>query len=505
MGFFKEHSSNSPEIINEIKKGELELENLVNKYRFFLITFLMFGDIAMSLVLNIFEFKFILMGLPPLVLVYFVLYRIHRITKSKKPKHAVKYITIALDYLFMTMAIFEMQHYMPEIIGVSVKQVLLMGTMLLMIINSLSALRIQKHVIGISTLIAIILNSYIHNHFGSNLIIIINTNTFLLITGFFNQYISHFIYKFYESDYRLKEAMDNVKQANEEITTQNDELETQNDYLAKQRDQILYQKGQITSSIEYASRIQDAVMDSTSEINEVAPDSFVVFHPKNIVSGDFYWFKNIEVFAKNYNVFTAVDCTGHGVPGAFMSMLGISFLNEIIGEFYSELNTAEILNRLREEVKKYLHQEERDNMIKDGMDMAICAIDYEDMKLQYAGANNPLYIIRNIDSKPAEVIEEYKPDKMPIGIYIKEKESFTNNIIDINKGDLLYLFSDGYVDQFGGERGEKFKKRRFRELLLSVCHLPMAEQKEQLELTLKKWMGDKFDQIDDITVLGVKI
>jgi len=180
------------------------------------------------------------------------------------------------------------------------------------------------------------------------------------------------------------------------------------------------------------------------------------------------------------------------------------FLNKIVDELNAGFTAAEILNKMRIEVKNLLRQYSNEIMVKDGMDMALAVIDFTAMKIQFAGAHNPLILIRNEKGQPSKEIEEYKGDNMPIGIYIKEKETFTNYVIDINKGDLMYLFSDGYYDQFGGEFGKKIKKDTFKQILLDNAHLPMAEQKAKLEAKLANWQGD-FDQIDDITVIGLRI
>jgi len=512
MGKHRNHHQDDPEVLQELKDRELGLENLINKYRFFLITFLIIGDYITAHFLGILYKEYIFYGVPAIALLYFAIYKLHKITKKKSNLPLLKYFTVVIDYMLVFGGFFEAKDLIMTTLHISIEQLLLLITLFYLIVNTLSALRIQKQVIIFSTILGVVLNSVLHFHFGSLPVIIIYSGTFILVSGFFNIYVSRFIFKFYVVNNKLGKTLENLEQANEEILTKNeeinmknDELVTQNEYLAAQRDKISYQKNQITSSIEYAKRIQDAVLDTQDEINHVVPDSFVLLKPKDIVSGDFYWFKNLQLDSKNYRVFAAVDCTGHGVPGGFMSMLGTSFLNELIAEFKSELNLATLLNRLRQEIKKQLHQTSNSTQVKDGMDMAICAIDYEHMQVQFAGANNPLYLIRNINEKPAIEIQEIKPDKMPIGVYLKENESFTNHIIDLNKGDLLYIFSDGFCDQFGGENGEKFKKRRFKELLLSVAHLPMSEQKNKLEENLLEWMGTDYEQIDDITVIGVRI
>ncbi|MCK4661320.1 MAG: tetratricopeptide repeat protein [Bacteroidales bacterium] len=280
---------------------------------------------------------------------------------------------------------------------------------------------------------------------------------------------------------------------NDEILQQKEEITTQRDEIVIQRDTITIQKEEITDSIKYAKRIQTAVLPDENTVKQVLSEHFVLFKPKDIVSGDFYWMIQKE----DKIILVAADCTGHGVPGAFMSMLGISFLNEII--IKHKITTAsEILNKLRTYVKETLGQTGETGEAKDGMDIALCIFDYKNMKLQYSGAYNPLYIIRN-----SELLET-KADKMPIGIHIKEKESFTNHDININKGDAIYMFSDGYADQFGGENESKFKTKPFKDLLINIQNESMSKQKEILDKTIEDWKGN-LEQIDDITVIGIRI
>ncbi len=518
-GLFKMHQCKVPAVLDEIKSRELKLENLINRYRIFLFTFFFIADSITIHLSDKLTGTHLFLGIPGVLLVYFVLYKLHRITKKDKHKPTLKYLTVVMDYLFIFGGFMEAREILVKITNLSLEQYLLIVTILFIIINTLSALKIQKQVILFSALLGVSLNILIHSWFGSQIVLIFYTSAFILLSGFFNLYVSGFIFQFVLTNHRLNQAMDELKNANEEIKSQNeeiksqnDELETQNDYLAKQRDEISqkrdeisHQKKQITSSIEYASLIQKAVLATDNEIREVTPEYFIIYRPKDIVSGDFYWFRNLEVGNKKYRVFTAVDCTGHGVPGAFMSMLGTSFLNEIANENKTEINAASILNGLRKLVKEHLHQETGDRMARDGMDTALCILDYEEMKLQYAGANNPMFIVRNGNGTEEHKFEEYKADRMPIGIHIKEKESFTNHEIDIQKGDIIYLFSDGYIDQFGGEKGDKFKMKRFRELIQTISVLPLEQQNEKLEQTLNDWMGETYNQLDDITILGVKI
>jgi serine phosphatase RsbU (regulator of sigma subunit) len=263
--------------------------------------------------------------------------------------------------------------------------------------------------------------------------------------------------------------------------------------IRKQRDQIADQKQSITDSIHYASRIQNAILPPNEFISKHLAEFFILFKPRDIVSGDFYWFTENE----SKVIITAADCTGHGVPGAFMSMLGISFLNEIVNK-EKIISANEILNELRDHVKTSLHQTGKSNESKDGMDMALCVIDKENMTIDFAGANNPLYLIRD-----GELIQ-YKADRMPIGIYIKDNLPFTNHLVDVQKDDIVYIFSDGYVDQFGGDKGKKFMPKNFKALLLEHHQKPMEYQKEMLDQTIEFWKGDT-EQVDDILVIGIKI
>ncbi len=270
-------------------------------------------------------------------------------------------------------------------------------------------------------------------------------------------------------------------------------LQQQNDEISKQKEQIEEQSEEIKDSIKYASRIQRAVLPPVDLYEKLFSDYFILFRPRDIVSGDFYWMA--EKNEMQYIV--AADCTGHGVPGAFMSMLGISFLNEIINKESID-NAADILNDLREHIIHALRQTGKANEAKDGMDIAISVIDKKNMKIQFAGAYNPLYLIRDGELK------QFKADKMPIGIYFRENKPFTNTIIDIQPNDNIYMFSDGFVDQFGGAKGRKFMSKRFKELLLSIADEPLKKQGNILDVKLDMWREER-PQIDDVLVLGIKI
>ncbi len=287
---------------------------------------------------------------------------------------------------------------------------------------------------------------------------------------------------------------------NAEINQQKEEIITQNESLTQQKEEILTQKtviedshSKITSSITYAKSIQTAMLPTEEALNNCFTSYFILFKPKDMVSGDFYYVKKIN----NNTIFAVADCTGHGVPGAFVSMLGISLLNEIVKN--DEMKQAnKILEELRTMVKISLKQTGKKRESKDGMDIALCIYDENNDVLEYAGANNNLYIVNNQGS-----LIDYKSDRQPIGIYVKERE-FTNNIIKINNTDTLYLFSDGYYDQFNGETDGKFMTKRFKELILSSSKKPMQEQKEIMDTTFENWKGTS-QQIDDVLVMSVKL
>jgi serine phosphatase RsbU (regulator of sigma subunit) len=289
-----------------------------------------------------------------------------------------------------------------------------------------------------------------------------------------------------------------LNQQLEEISTQRDEIEAQRDLVSVQKKQIENIYSEVTDSIYYAEKIQKAVMPSPEFMSNILNDYFILFRPKDIVSGDFYY-----VAKRNQYIVAAVaDCTGHGVPGAFMSMLGVSFLNEIIAK--ENMNQAShVLDELRKYVVKSLQQKGIIGEQKDGMDISFVVLDTTNNTLQYSGANCPLYII----SGSTNELSEIRPDKMPVSIYINMK-SFTNHVLRIQHGDTLYLASDGYSDQFGGEFGKKLYSKQFKQMLLENCKKPMNEQRDLLNKAIEDWRNTHnniYQQTDDITVMGIKI
>lgn len=250
----------------------------------------------------------------------------------------------------------------------------------------------------------------------------------------------------------------------------------------------------ILDSIHYAKRIQRALLASDTLLGKNLPEYFVLYRPKDIVSGDFYW--AAEIPGEKFLLLTG-DCTGHGVPGAFMSLLNISILHEITSGM-NITSPEKILNTQRDAIIMSLNPEGSEAVSKDGMDCVLCSFDFKNRKLEFACANNPLWVMRN-----GELLE-FRPDKFPVGLHEGEQQPFTRHVLDLLPGDIVYTFTDGYADQFGGPRGKKFKYAQLKEVLRSIAAQPMQEQKLHLEKTFDNWKGN-LDQLDDMLVIGVKI
>ena len=276
------------------------------------------------------------------------------------------------------------------------------------------------------------------------------------------------------------------KRINTILFKQNEEIKIQNDKIATANKNI-------TDSIQYARRIQTALLPPSNVFQDYFKESFLINLPKDIVSGDFYWIAKKD----NHLLFTIADCTGHGVPGAFMSSMSIAFLNDISGN-RNDLKPNEILDELRIKLKKALHQTGKRNEAKDGIDLVFLDIDLETNILNFSGANNYFLLYRN------NIITQYRGDKMPIGISLKNEKPFTSQQIKLEKGDVLYLFSDGYIDQFHGISFKKLKAKNFKNLIIENAHLSLAEQKEVFVDFLNEWKGES-EQIDDILMAAIKI
>ena len=288
--------------------------------------------------------------------------------------------------------------------------------------------------------------------------------------------------------------IERLESANKKRLLLEETVEKRTEQINIQKELVEKKSLALNESIRYAKIIQEAILNNESELDESELEYFNLFIPKDIVSGDFYWYKKID----NQLYIAVVDCTGHGVPGGFMSMLGIAYLNEITSNDLV-ISTGVILDELRGKIIKLLGQKGKDEESRDGMDMSLIRIDLKTKKMQFSGAMNSIFIARN------KVFTKLSAERKTIG-YSHKMSPFTSINYQMLKNDVIYLMSDGYVDQFGGEKDKKFGSKRFKELLLSVQEKSMKEQKKTLKLVFKNWMKEsKAEQIDDVCVMGVKI
>ncbi|NND76758.1 MAG: SpoIIE family protein phosphatase [Flavobacteriales bacterium] len=295
---------------------------------------------------------------------------------------------------------------------------------------------------------------------------------------------------------RMRDGLaENERELEAKVEQRTIQLQKKSDELQEKNVEIEELYEDVTASIRYAKRIQDSILPSNALINEMFDECFVLYKPKDIVSGDFYWF--LQQDGKKY--FAAVDCTGHGVPGAFMSLIAYTSINQIIKEYPSS-DPGEILSRLNDVSISGLNRQMEDLGIKDGMDMSLCVWDEKTNELAFAGAGRPIYYFKDGD------LGNIKGDRYAIGNSDYLGIKFETKKIKLSKGDMVYQFSDGYVDQFGGEteHGTKFKHSRFRPLLKYIYPMSMDEQREELDKAMLQWQGGIHEQIDDILVIGVR-
>jgi serine phosphatase RsbU (regulator of sigma subunit) len=320
------------------------------------------------------------------------------------------------------------------------------------------------------------------------------------------------------NSYDHYEADRNMLERSLDLSSQ--ELNVLNDRMRSALLQIAEKNRSILDSINYARRIQRAILPSEEHFIRVLPDSFVWFRPKDIISGDFYWYSEQGETV----LYSAADCTGHGVPGALMSMISTQLLNEAVN-IKKITSPHEILDDVRSGIISALRQQGENVEQKDGMDATLCVFNRETNKFAFSGANNSIYIIRkgeeplfdkvtnpqytvNLKLEPNRESEklylyEIKPDKQPVGFHYGEPKPFTSHEFQLNKGDTVYTFSDGYADQFGGPKGKKFKYSQLKQLFLSISHNDMQRQRELLEQTFENWKGQE-EQVDDVVIIGMR-
>lgn len=291
-----------------------------------------------------------------------------------------------------------------------------------------------------------------------------------------------------------------IRTANKKILKQNEIIEEKNGALQFAHNEIAEKNQNITDSINYAKRIQQSFLTSEKIINQILKEHFILFKPRDIVSGDFY----LAFDLPDRTIIVCADCTGHGIPGAFMSLIGVSILNEI-SRSKAVLETSTILEELRSKIIEALNPDKSETGGKDGMDISLISIFKEsknsEVKINFSGANNSMYLVSN--NTENATMTEYRGDKQPVG-YHSNMKPFTQQEIIAQKGDIIYLFTDGYADQFGGSKGKKFMSKQLKQQITSIYHLPMHQQKTYLNDIFKKWHGN-LEQVDDVTVIGVKL
>lgn len=318
---------------------------------------------------------------------------------------------------------------------------------------------------------------------------VVGNNEITTLSACFNSMIAQLEELYTALDQKVKERTD-------EVVAQKNEIERQKNEIERQRDSLEEQSKHVTDSIRYAQRLQAAMLPSPRRISSIFAESFILLRPKDIVSGDFYWFQQIG----NKRMFAAIDCTGHGVPGAMVSMVGYNWLNYAVNDLQQD-DPVDILSTLSDGVSETFRQHEG-YTVYDGMDLALCVVDYSTMTLEFSGAFNPAIVVRNGEQHLLSA------DKLPIGartdIQAHNEMQRTKKVMSIERGDMVYVFSDGYADQFNANR-RKFQTVHFRELLLRIANMPAAEQQRVLEETLAAWMQGVDEQVDDILVVGVRI
>lgn len=291
---------------------------------------------------------------------------------------------------------------------------------------------------------------------------------------------------------KITELEERIEELDERYIATQDMMQMTANYLHATKDKLQKANQHMQDSIQYAHRIQQAMLDSPDQTKHVFPNSFVLYRPKAVLSGDLYWFRQVM----GMDFVAAIDCTGHGVPAAMLTVLALSLLNQVVISF-GITDPAEILVQLDILVSQYTQDPSKRQQIRDGFDIVLCQYDREMQELTIAGAHRPLYLIRNGE------LSQVKGARYSIGANTPRKSNLKNHVLKIEKGDLIYLFSDGYPDQFGGNQNKKYMVGKFKKLLKSIADLPLNEQKQELDAVFKEWKGKK-NQTDDVLVIGIK-
>ncbi len=480
---------------------EMHVEYVINHFRFVILLLLAVLDLLsgyfeeIRLISSLHNYRAavaFLVLLPLMALLHWTISR-------GKYRWWIKYITVTVDLaLVFLIALPVVLHENPAILLTKLEFTLIIS-FLIIFLNTLSILRIDQNTIVYSGILALVINAALYFLQDQLIMIGIYTSIFIVILSIFNGWVTNFILDYFTTNLKLSEAYEDLKNAHEQIQQKNAEITKKSHQIETQVNSLENAHKDLMDSLMYAQKIQVALINHEEVVEPHVRDYFVMFQPREHVSGDFYW----ASWTGSKLIMTVADCTGHGVPGAFMTMLGSSYLNEIVNK-EGITEPDKILNHLRDSIINSLHQKGNLYETRDGMDMAVVQIDMARGMLKFAGANNSLCYIPNHHHGQETRIYEFKGDRMPISFHYK-MHPFSILETTFTEGDRFYLYTDGYIDQFGGPKGKKFKLVPFKRMLLEHHQKSMQEQKEILDNTMKDWLKDKYQQIDDITVLGFQV
>lgn len=492
------HENNS---IESYQKREMRVEHLINKFRFLILLLIAITDTIGHFTIRGRSFSELTQSngwILFLILLPLLLF-VHHKTKQKNYSPWIKYLMILVDisvgFLIGIFFILSEQAILP----VSKLEFILMVSFLLIFINTLSVLRLHEKTVLYSSALTIIANAALYLMIHEFLMAGIYTSVFIFFFSVFNGWVISYFMEYYRLNNKLGKAFNELQEANKQINQKNEEITTQNELIQNHYHSLKETQKSMSDSLRYAQKIQNALFTHHDLLQEYFSDHFVFFKPKEKVSGDFSWATLID----NKLIIVVSDCTGHGVPGAFMTILGFSYLSEIVNE-HQHTEPDKILNKLRQYIISSLHQEGKLYEPKDGMDISVVQIDFENKKFKFSGANTTFCFIPELVDKEQQALYEFKGDRMPVSYHYKMRP-FSLLELTYQKGDKFYLYTDGYIDQFGGPNGKKFKSVSFRRMLEKNHSLPMEKQKSILDETMKNWLSDRYEQIDDMTVMGFKI
>ncbi|HBX53482.1 MAG TPA: hypothetical protein DEH02_20675 [Bacteroidales bacterium] len=495
MNFLKSNLPSNDAIHKILQNREMRIELLINRFRIIFFAALLAFDVFIFIFMDrLFSREAAIELLSYLFPLAGFIY-IHKLASGNKYRPWVKYYTVLADLLGCTIYTLIIMGFDKFPYPITQKEFLLTMSFAFLFFHTLSLYRGYKKIIFFSSAIAVIGNVLVYSYAGYFFMMGIFTTIMILNFSFFYFWAGNKIIESVIANSQLNAAYDEIKEANAEILQQNEEISTQRDMIEAKSKIIEHKSLETTQSIQYALRIQSALLPDVTILNRFFRESFVLYNPKDIVSGDFYWVYSFSKNGQNEILFVAADCTGHGVPGAFMSIIGMQVLHTCV-DMCDNFN--DLLPAVNREIKKALHQTADDNSTRDGMDVALCSFNPVTLKLLYTGANRPLWLF--MDGK----FQEIKPTKAAIAGFTSNDQLFETHEFLLQKKDSFYIFSDGYADQFGGNEGKKLMTKRFKELLFSANSENLSRQKEILENAFNTWMGEN-EQVDDVLIIGAKV